>query len=96
MAQASTFNTQFTDIGLFVIVVAEYLTSSIEITDSAADAVNFDGIFVLCGAEGIFANGISPLYPLSCPRQILENGYCFGNPVGSMGSGRHRFPDSRN
>jgi catalase len=91
MIQAASLSKQFSNLGLFVSVVAEVQAPGVNLTYSEADAVLFDGILVSSGTESIFANGTSPLYPLHRPLQILQNGYAFGKPVGAMGSGVAAF-----
>ena len=91
MSQAATLSKQFADLGLFVSVVAENLAPGVNLTYSAADAIDFDGILVTPGAEGIFINGTSPLYPLGRPLQILQSAYVFGKPVGALGSASMAF-----
>jgi len=86
MSQAATLSKQFADLGLFVSVVAEIFAPGVNLTYSAADAIDFDGILVAPGSESIFINGTSPLYPLGRPLQILQNAYDFGKPVGALGS----------
>jgi catalase len=86
MSQAATISKQFADLGLFVSVVAENLALGVNLTYSAADAIDFDGILVTPGSETIFTNGTSSLYPLGRPLQILQNAYDFGKPVGALGS----------
>lgn len=92
LVQAASLSKQFAGLGLFVSVVAETLLPGVNITYSAADAIDFDGIVVAAGAEVIFLNGSSsPLYPLDRPRQILQSGYAFGKPVGAIGCGSLAF-----
>jgi catalase len=91
MAEAASLSAQFSQLGLFVNVIAEVQNPGVNLTYSEADAVLFDGIIVTSGSEGIFANGTSPLYPLHRPLQILQNGYAFGKPVGAMGNGSTAF-----
>jgi catalase len=91
MAEAASLNAQFSQLGLFVNVIAEVQNPGVNLTYSEADAVLFDGIIVTSGSEGIFANGTSPFYPLHRPLQILQNGYAFGKPVGAMGTGSAAF-----
>lgn len=91
MTQAAAISKQFESLGLFVSVVAEYLFPGVNLTYSTADAVNFDGVLVTPGSEGIFVNGTSPFYPLHRPRQILESAYNFGKPVGALGSASAAF-----
>ena len=87
LAQAASLSKLFAAQGLFVSVVAETLLPGVNMTYSAADAIDFDGVLVAAGAEGIFVNGMkSPFYPLGRPQQILQSGYDFGKPVGAMGS----------
>jgi catalase len=91
MAEAASLSAQFSQLGLFVNVIAEVQNPGVNLTYSEADAVLFDGIIVTSGSEGIFANGTSPLYPLHRPLQILQNGYAFGKPVGAIGTGSTAF-----
>jgi catalase len=91
MAEAASLSAQFSQLGLFVNVIAEVQNPGVNLTYSEADAVLFDGIIVTSGSEGIFANGTSPFYPLHRPLQILQNGYAFGKPVGAMGTGSAAF-----
>ena len=91
MSQAAILSKQFSDLGLFVSVVAETLVPGVNLTYSAADAVDFDGILVTPGSESIFVNGTSPLYPLGRPLDILQSAYAFGKPVGALGSGSIPF-----
>lgn len=91
MANAATLSKQFSDLGLFVSVVAEYLAPGVNLTYSTADAIDFDGILVTPGAEAIFNGSSSPLYPLDRPLQILQNGYFFGKPVGALGTASLAF-----
>jgi catalase len=85
MAQAAILSKQFSELGLFVSVVAETLVPGINLTYSAADAIDFDGLVVTPGWEGIFMNGTSPLYLLGRPLEILQTAYVFGKPVGALG-----------
>jgi catalase len=91
MSQAAILSKQFSDLGLFVSVVAETLVPGVNLTYSAADAVDFDGILITPGSESIFVNGTSPLYPLGRPLDILQSAYAFGKPVGALGSGSIPF-----
>jgi catalase len=86
MSQAASLSQQFASMGLFVSVVAETLTPGVNLTYSAADAIDFDGLLVTPGSESIFINGTSPLYPLGRPLQIVQNAFDFGKPVGALGS----------
>ena len=95
MAQAASLSKQFASLGLFVSVVGEDVAPGVNLTYSTADAIDFDGILITSGSEGIFINGTSPLYPLNRPLQILQNAYYFGKPVGSMGSGSNAFQFAR-
>ncbi|RDL36326.1 putative catalase-3 [Venustampulla echinocandica] len=85
MSQAAMLSKQFADLGLFVSVVAENLAPGVNLTYSAADAIDFDGILVTPGSESIFLNGTSPLYPLGRPLQIVQSAYVYGKPVGALG-----------
>ena len=95
MSQAAALSQQFASLGLFVSVVAENLTPGVNLTYSAADAIDFDGLLVTPGSESIFVNGTSPLYPLGRPLQILQNAYDFGKPVGALGTASTVFPMAR-
>ncbi|OZJ05587.1 hypothetical protein BZG36_01728, partial [Bifiguratus adelaidae] len=75
MTQAAALAKQFSELGLFVNVVGETLMPGVNLTYSAADAVDFDGVVIASGAENIFLNGTSPLYPLGRPLEILKNAY---------------------
>jgi catalase len=86
MSQAATLSQQFRDLGLFVSVVAETLVPGVNLTYSAADAIDFDALLVTPGSESIFINGTSPLYPLGRPIQIVQNAYDYGKPVGALAS----------
>lgn len=86
MSQAAALSQQFAELGLFVSVVAETLMPGVNLTYSAADAIDFDGLLVTPGSENIFINGTSPLYPLGRPIQIVQNAYDYGKPVGALGS----------
>jgi catalase len=86
MTHAAALAKQFSELGLFVNVVAETLMPGVNLTYSAADAVDFDGVVIASGAESIFLNGTSPLYPLGRPLEIVRNAYDFGKPVGAVGS----------
>jgi catalase len=46
ITQASSLSKQFADLGLFVSIVAEYLAPGVNLTYSAADAIDFDGIVI--------------------------------------------------
>lgn len=85
MSQAATLAQHFTAAELSVSIVAEAQVSGVNITYSAADAVNFDAIVVAAGAEKVFT-GRSPLYPIGRPLQILQDGYNYGKPVGTAGN----------
>ncbi|KAF8856731.1 cat2, catalase [Acephala macrosclerotiorum] len=91
MSQAATLSKQFADLGLFVSVVAETLDPGVNLTYSAADAIDFDGLLITPGSENIFVNGTSPLYPLGRPLQILQNAYAYGKPVGALGTASTAF-----
>jgi catalase len=91
ITQASSLNKEFADLGLFVSIVAEYLAPGVNLTYSAADAIVFNSIIITSGSESIFINRTSPLYPLNRLLQILETGFAFGKPVGTIGSGSTVF-----
>ena len=95
MSQAAILSQQFADLGLFVSVVAETLVPGVNLTYSAADAIDFDGLLVTPGSESIFINGTSPLYPLGRPLQIVQNAYDFGKPVGALGSASTVFQTAK-
>jgi catalase len=91
MSYAATLSQQFAELGLFVSVVAETLVPGVNLTYSAADAIDFDGLLVTPGAESIFMDGTSPLYPLGRPLEIVENSYNFGKPVGALSTASSVF-----
>ena len=86
LSQAASLATKFSALGLFVSVVAETQQSGVNTTYSAADAIAFDAIVVTAGAEKVFLDGRSPLYPSGRPLQILRDGYNYGKPVGAAGN----------
>ena len=86
MSQAATLAKSFSELGLFVSVVAETQQPGVNSTYSAADAIAFDAIVVASGAEKIFLDGRSTLYPSGRPLQILRDGYNYGKPVGAAGN----------
>ncbi len=95
VSQATILSQQFADLGLFVSVVAETLVPGINITYSAADAVDFDGLLVTPGSESMFKNGSSLLYPLGRPLQIVQIAYDFGKPVGALVSASTVFQTAK-
>jgi catalase len=86
LSQAAALKTAFASAGAFPTVIGEFLMTGIDLTYSEADASGFDGIVVSSGAEVLFVNGTSTLFPQSRPSQILIDGYRWGKPVGSLGS----------
>jgi len=71
-----------------LVVVAEVLSSGVDMTYSAADATSFDGVIVAAGAGHIFSNSpnaSSTYYPTGRPAQILLDSYRYGKPVGFVG-----------
>ncbi|KAJ9604028.1 catalase A [Cladophialophora chaetospira] len=71
--------------GVYVSIVAETLSSGVNVTYSAADASSFDGIIVTTGTGALFAsNASSPLFPAGRPGQILTDAYRWGKPVGDL------------
>jgi catalase len=87
LSYASALASAFSAQGATPKVVAERLASGVDVTYSAADATNFDGIIVVGGAESLFAsNTTSTLFPAARPLEILQSGYRYGKPVGSFGS----------
>ena len=86
MAQAAALAEAFAKDGANPIVVAETLASGVKQTYSAADATGFDGVIVASGAETLFKNGTSTLFPADRPLQILLDAYRWGKPVGALDS----------
>jgi catalase len=91
MAQAIVLANQFANLGLFVSVVGETLVPGVNITYSAVNAVDFDGLVITPGSESIFINGTSPLYPLGRPLDTVQSAYVFGKPIGALGSASSVF-----
>ncbi|KAI9730296.1 MAG: catalase A [Claussenomyces sp. TS43310] len=91
LAQAADLKKSLTAAGLVPSIVGESLSGGADITYSSADATAFDGIIVTSGAEALFINGTSTLFPEARPLQILQSGYRWGKPVGSLGSGSLAF-----
>ena len=91
MSQAMALSKQFAELGLFVSVVGETLVPGVNLTYSAVDAIDFDGLVITPGSESIFQNGTSPLYPLGRPLETLQSAYVFGKPVGALGSASSVF-----
>ncbi|KAH6998613.1 catalase-like domain-containing protein [Ilyonectria sp. MPI-CAGE-AT-0026] len=83
--QAKSLKTSLEALDLVVTIVGQVLTGDVGATYSAAEAVGFDAIVVVAGAEGVFTTK-STLYPLGRPAQIVTDGYNWGKPVGFLGS----------
>ncbi|KAL4812301.1 catalase B [Aspergillus spinulosporus] len=76
-----------------VVVVAEHLATGVGQTYSASDAIKFDAVVIVPGAEKLFGEnmvtvGGSTLYPAGRPKEILIDAFRFGKPVAALGSGR--------
>jgi catalase len=70
-----------------LVVVAEALANGVDQTYSASDASQFDAIIVGDGTDALFTNPApSTLYPVGRPAQILQDGYRWGKPVGTVAS----------
>jgi catalase len=73
-------------------VVAESLTDGVDQTYSASDASQFDAIIVGEGTDTLFATpGKGTLYPVGRPLQIVQDGYRWGKPVGTVQSDSEAF-----
>lgn len=80
---ASTLAEQNVD----TVVVAESLISGVDQTYSAADATDFDAVFVAPNAASIVSgNSTSTLFPAGRPGQILLDAFRYGKTVGALGS----------
>lgn len=92
LAQAAALAASFSTAHVNVVIVAETLSTGVNLTYSAADATGFDGVIVAAGAEKLFAPNAtaSPLFPVGRPLQILTDAYRWGKPVGALGNdGKH-------
>lgn len=95
IAEAKKLQDSLASNGVDVVVVAERMADGVDQTYSATDAINFDAVVVVDGADGLFdakSFTSSPmkattLYPAGRPLQILLDAFRFGKPVGSLGSG---------
>lgn len=95
--QAASLKDSFAKDNVDVMVVAERLADGVDLTYSAADAINFDAILVANGADDLFTrnsftakpsnSSSATLFPAGRPLQILVDGFRFGKPVGAFGSG---------
>ncbi|GME25171.1 Catalase [Neofusicoccum parvum] len=80
---ASTLAEQNVD----TVVVAESLISGVDQTYAAADATDFDAVFVAPNAASIVSgNSTSTLFPAGRPGQILLDAFRYGKTVGALGS----------
>jgi catalase len=92
LSQAASLKASFNAAGVVGTIVGESLSTGVDTTYSSADASGFDGIVVTDGTDALFGkNATSTLFPQSRPSQILLDGYRWGKPVGSLGSGSAAF-----
>ncbi|KAK7430029.1 catalase [Neonectria magnoliae] len=82
--QAKALKKSLEDLDLVVTIVGEVLTDDVGVIYSAAEAISFDGIVVVAGAESLFKKR-STLFPPGKPAQIVVDGYNWGKPVGFLG-----------
>ncbi|KAI9738772.1 MAG: hypothetical protein M1834_008279 [Cirrosporium novae-zelandiae] len=81
-SQISQLTTAFASANVDLVVVGEYLASSVNQTYSGSDATNFDGVIVADGASSLFSsNTTSSYYPGGRPLQIVTDAFRFGKPV---------------
>ncbi|KAK7422427.1 catalase [Neonectria punicea] len=85
--QAKALKKSLEDLDLVVTIVGEVLTDDVGVIYSAAEAISFDGIVVVAGAESLFKKR-STLFPPGKPAQIVVDGYNWGKPVGFLGSAK--------
>lgn len=91
LAQAAALKKALTAAGTTPSIVGEILSGNVDATYSSADASAFDGLIITSGAEKVFIDGTSTYFPEARPLQILQSGYRWGKPVGSLGSGSKAF-----
>jgi catalase len=73
-------------------VVAETLTDGVDQTYSATDASQFDAVVVGADTDELFTTpGQGTFYPPGRPLRILQDGYRWGKPVGSVKKGSEAF-----
>ncbi|KPM41517.1 Catalase-3 [Neonectria ditissima] len=85
--QAKALKKSLEALDLVVTIVGEVLTDDVGAIYSAAEAISFDGIVVVAGAEPLFKKR-STLFPPGKPGQIVLDGYNWGKPVGFLGSAK--------
>ncbi|PWW74710.1 catalase-domain-containing protein [Tuber magnatum] len=92
LAQAGTLAQAFKGKGAVPKVVAEYITSGVDMTYSATDAVLFDGVIVVDGTSSLFsATSASPLFPPQRPAGIVRDAFLYGKPIAAVGNGKAAF-----
>jgi catalase len=102
-AASASLKSALSALNVDLVTVGEALADGIDQTYSATDAVQFDAIIVADGTENLFlppsslanknltTHALSTLYPPGRPLEILMNGYKWGKPVGTAGSGSEAF-----
>jgi catalase len=102
-AASASLKSALSALNVDLVTVGEALADGIDQTYSATDAVQFDAIIVADGTENLFlppsslanknltTHALSTLYPPGRPLEILMNGYKWGKPVGTAGSGSETF-----
>ncbi|KAF2267373.1 catalase [Lojkania enalia] len=95
ISDAETLKSSLADLNVDLVVVAESLNDGVDQTYLGSDASNFDAVIASAGAIKLFSSAdeanstygpSSTLYPAGRPREILENAYKWGKPVGSIGA----------
>jgi len=90
--QAATLVSAFKSKGAVPKVVAEYITSGVDMTYSATDAVVFDGVIVVDGTSSLFSMAsASSMYPPQRPASIVRDAYLYGKPIAAVGTGKAAF-----
>ncbi|PUU81439.1 catalase-like domain-containing protein [Tuber borchii] len=92
LAQAATLAAAFKGKGAVPKIVAEYITSGVDMTYSASDAVIFDGVIVVDGTSSLFSmTSASSMYPPQRPASIVRDAYLYGKPIAAVGTGKAAF-----
>ncbi|KAF9254211.1 catalase B [Marasmius fiardii PR-910] len=94
LEQATTLAKEFTSMGAVGLVVGEGVVDGVGATYVGSDAVLFDGIIVVDGAEGLFdpiSSASSPLFPPQRPMKIVQDAFFYGKPVAAIGKGKAAF-----
>lgn len=90
--QAATLVSAFKSKGAVPKVVAEYITSGVDMTYSATDAVVFDGVIIVDGTSSLFSmTSASSMYPPQRPASIVRDAYLYGKPIAAVGTGKAAF-----